>query len=165
MLLNFLKVAWRNLLRGKGFTLINITGLAAGMAAALLILLWVQNELSFDRDYVNSDRLYQAWNRAKSNTGISCWNITPSILGPSLKKDYPEIERASRLGWDESLLFTVGDKKMNITGAAADTDFLPMFGLPLLEGDAHKALNNPNDIVLTQKAARALFGEIGRAHV
>lgn len=159
MLINFLKVAWRNLLRGKGFTLINITGLAAGMAAALLILLWVQNELSYDRTYANSDRLYQGWNREHTPQGVQSWNITPSPLAAALKKDYPEVERACRLGWDESLLFAIGDKKIDLNGAAADTDFLPMFGLPLIEGDAHTALNDPNDIVLTQKTARALFGD------
>ena len=159
MLVNFLKVAWRNLWRGKGFTLINITGLAAGMAAAMLILLWVQNELSFDADYVNSGRLYKSWCRAKTSAGIKCYDLTPSALGPTLKTDFPEIERASRLGFDESLLFTVGDKKIDITGVAADTDFLPMFGFPLLKGDPATALKDPNDIVLTQKAARALFGE------
>ena len=71
------------------------------------------------------------------------------------------MDRASRLGWDESKLFTRGDKadkKVNITGAAADTDFLPMFGFPMIEGDARTALRDPNNIVLTQKAARTLFG-------
>ncbi|HVS95016.1 MAG TPA: hypothetical protein VHE54_00970, partial [Puia sp.] len=113
MLLNFLKVAWRNLFRGKAFSLINITGLAAGMAAALLILLWVQNELSFDRDYANSDRLYQTWNRETTLQGVQCSNVTPKVIGPTLRKEFPEIERASRIGWDESLLFTVGDKKID----------------------------------------------------
>jgi ABC-type antimicrobial peptide transport system permease subunit len=169
MLINFFKVAWRSLVRGKGFTLLNIGGLAVGMASAMLILIWVRNEVSYDRDYANTDRLYQAWNRSDANHGIiKCWNITPAPLGEALKENYPEVEKASRLGWDESLLFTVGDKltagdaadkKINITGAAADTDFLPMFGFPLLEGDAQTALRDPNSIVLTQKAARALFGK------
>jgi putative ABC transport system permease protein len=162
MLINFFKVAFRTLMRGKGFTLLNIGGLAVGMASALLILIWVQNEISYDRDYTNSDRLYQAWNRSNANGGvIKCWNITPAPLGEALKENYPEVERASRLGWDEMKLFTFGDKedkKVNINGAAADTDFLPMFGFPVLEGDAQTALRDPNSIVLTQKAARTLFG-------
>ncbi|HEV3323968.1 MAG TPA: ABC transporter permease, partial [Puia sp.] len=163
MLINFFKVAWRSLVRGKGFTLLNIGGLAVGMASAMLILIWVRNEVSYDRDYANSDRLYQAWNRSDANHGvIKCWNITPAPLGEALKENYPEVEKASRLGWDESLLFTVGDKgdkRINITGAAADTDFLPMFGFPMVEGDAQTALRDPNSIVLTQKAARSLFGK------
>jgi len=132
MLINFLKVAWRNIVRGKGFTLINISGLTIGMASAMLILLWVQNELSYDRDYVNSDRLYQAWNKGRNNQGIDCWNITPKILGLNLKREYPEIEKATRVGWDETILFTVGDKKINIKGTMADPDFLTMFRFPFL---------------------------------
>ncbi|HEV9036828.1 MAG TPA: ABC transporter permease [Puia sp.] len=156
---NFLKVAWRNLWRGKAFSLINLVGLAIGMASALLILMWVHNEFSFDSTYPASDRLYQGWNRGKYLHGIQCRNITPSPLGPALKTDYPEVERASRLSWDASQLFTIGDKKIDLTGAAADTDFLPMFGFPMLKGDPLTALKDPNNIVLTQKAARALFGD------
>ena len=159
MLLNFFKVAWRNLWRGKAYSAINLTGLAIGMASALLILLWVQNEFSYDRTFPNSDRLYQGWNRGKYPKGIQSWNITCSPLAPALKRDFPEVERASRLGWDASQLFTIGDKKIDLTGAAADTDFLPMFGLPMLEGDPLTALKAPNNIVLTQKAAKALYGD------
>ncbi len=159
MLINFLKVAWRNIVRGKGFTLINISGLTIGMASAMLILLWVQNELSYDRDYANSDRLYQAWNKGRNNQGIDCWNITPKPLGPDLKREYPEIEKATRVGWDETVLFTVGDKKINIKGTMADPDFLTMFRFPFLQGDINTAINRPNDIVLTQRAAKTLFGD------
>ena len=159
MLINFLKVAWRNIVRGKGFSLINISGLTIGMASAMLILLWVQNELSYDRDYVNSDRLYQAWNKGRNNQGIDCWNITPKPLGPDLKREYPEIEKATRVGWDETILFTVGDKKINIKGTMADPDFLTMFRFPFLQGDINTAIDRPNDIVLTQRAAKTLFGD------
>ena len=158
MLINFLKVAWRNIVRGKGFTLINISGLTVGMASAMLILLWVQNELSFDREYANSDRLYQAWNRGHDNVGVTAWQNTPKILGPTLKKDYPEVEAATRINWTTSILFTAGDKKLNIKGTMADPDFLTMFGFPFLQGDIHTAINRPNDIVLTQRAAKTLFG-------
>src|SRR5256885_698040 len=114
MFKNFFKIAYRNLLRNKGFSFINITGLAIGMASAMLILLWVQNELSYDNFYQNKDRLYQAWNRDKGNGGvINCWSVTPKILAPTLKQEYPEVEKATRVGWDETYLFTVGEKKIN----------------------------------------------------
>src|ERR1700733_4968227 len=107
------RIAIRNLLRNKTFSFLNIFGLGIAMASALLILLWVQNELSYDSFYPNANRLYQSWNRDRGNKGIDCWNITPKPLAPALKLEYPEIERASRFGWDETILFTVGEKKIN----------------------------------------------------
>jgi putative ABC transport system permease protein len=127
------------------------------MASALLILLWVQNELSYDSFYPESDRLYQAWNRDQANTGIKCWNVTPKILGPTLKQDYPEVEQTTRVNWDETILLNVGEKKLNITGTMVDTDFLTMFEFPFLHGDVQSALNNPYNMVITQKLSKALF--------
>jgi putative ABC transport system permease protein len=152
-------IAIRNLLRNKTFSFLNIIGLAIGMASAILILLWVQNELSYDSFYPNADRLYQSWNRDRSNKGIDCWNVTPKPLAPALKQEYPEIERATRVGWDETILFTVGEKKMNIKGTMVDPDFLPMFDFPLIKGDISKALDNPEDIVITRNLAKSLFGK------
>ena len=77
MVKNFFKIAYRNLLRNKGFSFINISGLAIGMASAMMILLWVQNELSYDNFYKNNDRLYQVWIKSRANNGISTQNITP----------------------------------------------------------------------------------------
>ena len=158
MLKNFFTIAYRNILRNKSFSVINISGLAIGMASAMLILLWVQNELSYDSFYANSDRLYQSWNRDRGNNGINCWNVTPKVLGPTLKQDYPEIEKATRVNWDEAILLTVGEKKMNITGSMVDPDFLAMFQFPFIRGNMNTALNNPNDIVITQKLSKQLFG-------
>ena len=158
MLKNFFTVAWRNLYRGKGFSFINISGLAVGMASALLILLWVQNELSYDGFYTHSDRLYQVWRNGKGNTGLSSWNITPQVVGPTMKQDYPEVERASRVFWDETLLLSRGEKKMNIKGTMADPDFLEMFDLPLLKGDRGTALSSPTGMIITEKTAKAFFG-------
>ena len=158
MLKNFFKVAWRNLFRGKGFSFINISGLAVGMASALLILIWVQNELSYDSFYTRSDRLYQAWTNGRDNVGIHSENITPKILGPTMKQDYPEVERWTRVFWDETLLLSRGEKKINVRGTMADPDFLMMFDLPFLKGDRNTALNSPTQMVITEKTARAFFG-------
>src|ERR1700761_1393302 len=141
MLINFLKVAWRNLVRGKAFTFINISGLCVGMASAMLILLWVQNELSYDRDYLYSDRLYMAWNKGRNNEGITTMQITPKILSPGLKQEYAEVEQATRFGWDATILFTTGEKKLNIKGTMADPDFLTMFRSPFLQGDMNTAIS------------------------
>jgi putative ABC transport system permease protein len=158
MIKNYFKIAYRNILRNKGFSIINISGLAIGMASAMLILLWIGDELSYDNFYPKRDRLYQAWNRDRGNEGINCWNVTQKILGPTLKRDYPEIEKTTRVNWDEALLLTYGEKKLNIVGNMVDPDFLTMFDFPFLKGDPNGALNRPNDMVITQKLSKALFG-------
>lgn len=159
MFKNYFKTALRNLAKNKTFSFINIAGLAIGMASAMLILLWVQNEFSYDNFYKNKDRLYQTWNKDKGNGGIiNCWNITPKPLAPALKQEYPEVEKATRVSWDQTYLFTIGEKKMNVTGASVDNDFLTMFGFPFLEGNANIALNNPSNIVITKELAKKLFG-------
>jgi ABC-type antimicrobial peptide transport system permease subunit len=158
MLRNFFKIAIRNINRNKGFSILNIGGLAIGMASALLVLLWVQNELSFDSEYRNNDRLYQAWNRNMGNDGLNCWNNTMKILGPTLKKDFPEVEGTSRVNWDATILFTRGEKKLNVIGTMVDPDFLTMFEFPFIRGNRKTALNNPNDIVITEKLSRQIFG-------
>src|SRR5579862_3560662 len=159
MLINFFKIASRNIVRGKWFSVINISGLSIGMASAMLILLWVQNELSYDRFYKNTDRLFQSWNRDRSNKGIECWNVTPKPLALALKQNYPEIEKATRVNWDETLLFSVGDKKINVVGTMVDPDFLTMFEFPFIKGSMNTALNNPGNIVITQKLSKKLFGD------
>jgi len=158
MLRNYFKVAVRNLLRSKGFSLMNILGLAIGMASALIILLWVQNEWSFDRSYPNKARLYEVWNKDKWGNDTVCWHATPKVMGDFLKKDYPEIERSSRLNWTQTLLFSVGEKRLNVKGTMVDPDFLTMFSVPFIKGNAATALNTPNSITITKSLAEKLFG-------
>src|ERR1700761_9031292 len=98
MIKNFFKVAYRNLLRNKGFSVINITGLAIGMAAAMLIFLWIQDEISYDQFHKNKDRIYSVWNRvAFDGKKLSTWDGVSDLLGPILEKDVPEVERAVRV--------------------------------------------------------------------
>jgi predicted permease len=159
MLKNYFTVAFRNLLRSKGFSFINILGLSIGMASALLILLWVENEWSFDRFYPHSDRLYLVWNKDKWTNDTVCWPTTPKVMGTVLKSSFPEIEKSSRMNWTQTLLFTVGDKHLNVKGTMVDPDFLDMFSVPFVEGSATSALDNPTSIVVTQSLARKLFGD------
>lgn len=158
MIRNFFKVAFRNLLRNKGFSAINITGLAVGMASAILILLWIQNELSYDQFHEKRDRIYEAWNRASFDGKKMCWNTTPKILARTLEHDMPEVERAVRVNWGSNFLLTVGEKKITRTGNMVDTGFLQLFSFPLLKGNPTTALNDMHSIVLTEKLAKSLFG-------
>ncbi len=157
MLKNYLNIALRNLRRNKSFSAINIMGLAIGLASAALILLWIQNEVSYDRFHAKENRLYEMYNRAKFDGVLTAWNITPKILAPTLKKEFPEVDDAVRIA-NANFLFTVGDKHFNIPGNFTDSGFLSMFSFPLLKGNATKALNGNYQIVLTESCAKKLFG-------
>ena len=158
MLHNYLKIAIRNLLRNKGFSAINISGLAIGMASALLILLWVHNELSFDRWYPKTSRLFQLYNRDKIQGALLAWPNTPKVMAPYLKKDYAAVEDVTRFR-NIYPLVTVGDTRLtSARGACVDSGFLDMFGFPLLQGNRKAALSTPKGIVLTRKFATTLFG-------
>ncbi len=159
MFTNFFKIAYRNLVRSKGFSLINILGLAIGMASAVLILLWIQNELSYDQFHTNKDRIYEAWNKAEFSGKLNSWNTTPKILARTIEKDLPEVDRAVRVDWGSNFLFTVGDKRLTERGNIVDSGFLQMFSFPLLEGNPATVLQDMHSIVLTQKMAKKLFGE------
>jgi putative ABC transport system permease protein len=158
MLKNFLKVAFRNLLRRPGFSALNILGLTIGMTSALLILLWVYNEWTFDKYYPNASRIYTVYNKDKWTDDTVCWNATPKIMGPYLKPELPQVEKNSRVAWTPPILLTVGDKKLNIVGTSVDPDFLDMFSIPFVAGDHRTALNNPSSLVITEKLALKLFG-------
>jgi len=159
MIKNYLKIAFRNLWRNKGFSLINISGLAIGMAAAILILLWMQSEMSYDQFHTKKDRIYEAWNRAHFSGKLQCWNTTPKILARTLEKDLPEVERAVRVNWPSSYLFSIGDKRLTVSGNIVDTGFLQMFTFPLLKGDSRTALHSGSSILLTEKLAKKIFGK------
>ena len=158
MLKNFFKIAFRNLLRNKGFSAINITGLAVGMASAILILLWIQNEVSYDQFHEKKDRIYEAWNRARFDGKLMCWNTTPKILARTLEHDLPEVERAVRVHWNREFLFSIGEKRIIKTGNMVDTGFLQVFSFPMLKGNPSTALNDMHSIVLTEACAKSFFG-------
>jgi len=158
MFKNFFKIAYRNILRNKGFSFINISGLAIGMASAVLILLWIQNEMSHDKFHEKSDRLYTANNRDKFNGQLWAWSTTPAVLGPALKLSYAaDVEDVVRVNF-ANFLFTVGDKHLNVQGNFVDSGFLNVFSFPLLEGNPKHALTGNYNIVVTEKLAKKLFG-------
>jgi putative ABC transport system permease protein len=157
MLKNFFKVTFRNLWRSKSFSAINIIGLSIGMASALLIGVWINNELSVDRFYPNKDRIYLMYSREIDNGKMDAWPRTPSPLVAELKKDYPEVEEASKFR-SVYFLMTEGEKHLNLEGAFVDSGFLSIFHFPLLQGNEQTALNGKQSIVLTHQLAKSLFG-------
>lgn len=157
MFQNYLKIAIRNLLRQKAFSIINISGLAIGMASAILIMLWIQNEVSHDRFHEKGDRLYTMNNRDRFNGELWAWNTTPSILAPTIKNDYPDIEDVVRTN-NANFLFNYKDTRLVTGGTFADTGFFNLFSFPLLKGSPSSVLKNYNNLVVTEKFAKKLFG-------
>jgi putative ABC transport system permease protein len=157
MLKNYFTIAWRNILRSKGYALINIGGLGIGMASAILILLWIQNEVSMDREHPKSDRIYRMYNRDTFSGEPWAWGTTPKIMGPTLQKDYPEVEQAVRIN-HANFLFTVGDNKTNESGRFVDPEFLDVLDFPTIAGDRSTALRDPYSMVVTEDFAKKLFG-------
>jgi putative ABC transport system permease protein len=159
MIRNFFKIAWRNMLRSKGFTLINITGLIVGMASAILILLWIQNEVSYDQFHNKKDRIYEAWNRASFSGELHCWNTTPKVLARAVERDLPEVEQAVRVDWGSNFLFSIGDKRITVRGNIVDSNFLQVFDFRLLKGQPNQVLQDMHSIVITETLAENLFGD------
>ena len=157
MLTNYLKIAWRNLTRAKGYAFINISGLAVGMAASILIFLWIQSELQYDRFFPKTDRLFQVYNQDTFSGVAQVWGTTPKPLAPELKQNYPDIEDASRYH-PTTFLLTANDKKITVDGAFADPAFLNLFDFPFIAGNRTTSLSGNNGIVITKSLAGKLFG-------
>lgn len=158
MVKNFFLITWRNLKRNKSFSFINITGLAIGMAAATLILLWIQHEVSYDNFHENKNRLYQAWNRYTTDGQTGCWNNTPIPMATAIMQDYPEVEKTARVQFLPPVKIDFGEKKFYGRGRIVDSSFLEMFTFPVINGNAATALNDPSSIVLAEKLAKTIFG-------
>ncbi|HSF45033.1 MAG TPA: ABC transporter permease [Chitinophagaceae bacterium] len=159
MIRNYLKIALRNLKRNKGFSFINILGLAIGMASAMLILLWIQHERSYDKFHENKDRIYEAWNRSVFSGKLQCWNTTPKVLASAIQRDNPEVATTARVNWATDRLFKVGDKSLMGEGNIVDSTFLQVFSFRMIKGDPKTALMDPASIVLTASLSRSLFGD------
>jgi putative ABC transport system permease protein len=158
MIKNYLKIAFRNLRNKITFSIINITGLAVGMAGAILIFTWVQNEYSFDTFHTNESALYKVWNRYVTPGYIGAGDVTSGPLGKALTEEYPEVKSAARIYWSTDRLFNYGDKFIKAKGNDVDKPFLSMFTFPMLKGNAAHAFDDVKSIVITKKLATKLFG-------
>jgi putative ABC transport system permease protein len=159
MIKNFFIVAFRNLRRNKIFASINILGLAIGMASAILICLWIADEIGFDRFHAKEERLYMVYRQGGTGTADNySTTFTPKVLAPTLKSDFPDIEDVAR--WQNiNFLMSAGDHHFNSRGNVTDSGFLKMFSFPVLEGNPNGALVSTTDIVITESFAKRLFGK------
>ena len=158
MLKNYLKIALRNILKRKSYAFVNIAGLAVGIACCLLILLYVQEELRYDRFHQNAARIY----RATLATSEQRVETTPSILGPLFQREFPEVARTVRLYETTRFGAVVVQHGERIFQEErfmfADSTVFEVFTFPLLRGNPATALARPNTIVLTQAMAQKYFG-------
>jgi putative ABC transport system permease protein len=156
---SYLKTAWRKMKRQKGYAFINIASLAVGLAGALFIWLWVQDELSFDRFHANTATLFRVEQDQIGGQGTFHVNVTQYPMGPAIQEAIPEIKRAVRYGRASGLLVRYGDKTFfEDQVRAVDPGFFESFTFPLVRGDRATALSGPGSIVLTEEMARKYFG-------
>ena len=160
MIKNYIKVAWRNLLKHKSFSLINIAGLSIGMTVCFVIMLFVQDELSFDKFNKNADNIVRVVFNASINGGkISESNVMPPVA-QAMKNDYPEVEDATRLRTEGTPKVTYKEKSFkNDLFASVDPNFFKVFTIKFIEGDAANALSQPNTVVITRETAVKYFGD------
>ncbi len=160
MFKNYLKISVRNMKRHKGYSFINIAGLAIGMAAFLLISLYVQHELSFDRYHENAGRIFRVIKEEGSSTGNDRSAFIHNALGPAMVEDFPEVIRTARIfRWHVGeKFFSVGDKGLYESLYYADPAFFEIFSIPFLSGNAATALTEPHSIVMSERLARKHYG-------
>lgn len=158
MIANNIKIAWRNIVKHKTFSFINITGLAVAMAASMLMAVWIWDEYHCDKIHENIDQIYEVYNRSNWNGDISCWNVTPKPMAKALAADYPDIEKTVRVYWPVTTLFSYGDKKMKATFNVVDSTFFEVFSFSFVAGNHKNCFKNVNSAVITQSLSQKLFG-------
>jgi ABC-type antimicrobial peptide transport system permease subunit len=151
----YLKLAYRNITKDKAYSIINITGLAIGLASSILILLWVQNELSYDKFHKNAGQIY----RITSSIGDFKASINPAGMPAGLKAEMPVVKNTARLSSITTVLLEAGNKKFEERRVFyADPSFMDVFTFPLVQGDRATALKNVDGILITQEMATKYFG-------
>ncbi|HET7179456.1 MAG TPA: ABC transporter permease, partial [Chryseosolibacter sp.] len=160
MLRNYFKIAFRNLTKNKGYTFINITGLATGMAVALLIGLWIWDELTFNHYHKNYDRIAQVWQNNIYNGAKQSQTANPYVMAEEIRNNFgSDFKYVLQSTWNFGRILTVGDKKFNKMGMYWEPEVIDMLSLNLLKGDPKQALKEPYSIVLSASVAKTFFGD------
>lgn len=159
MFKNYVLITARNLFKNGFYSFINISGLAIGITCSILILLWVDDETSYDKFHPKADRLYQVWVKAFFDGKISSWTSVPLPTYEAFKTADSNIKRMSVTDWGGSHLLTVNENRIIKKGYWASEEFLEMFEFKLLKGDATQVMDDPKSIVITESTAKALFGD------
>jgi putative ABC transport system permease protein len=158
MLKNYFKIALRNLWKNKGFSALNIVGLATGLAVCLLIVLYVRDELSYDKYNVNADRIYRLDADIYFNNTEANMAVAPDPLPPAMVRDYPEVAQMVRINRQGDILIKKDNQNVQDHHAAfVDSSFFKVFTFPMIAGNPNTALNEPNSIVIDETTAKKYF--------
>ena len=160
MIKNYFKIAWRNILKNKGYSAINILGLAIGMAACVIIMVFVFYERSFDR--IHTQNIYRLNEVQKYEGMVAPQNVALSMypMAPTLKQDFPEVLNFTRLVNAENENLVAGENRVVLSNLFfVDTTFLQIFDFSLLKGNRVTVLQKPNSLLLTEESAAKLFGK------
>ena len=153
-----LKIALRNLWKNKGFSLINIGGLAIGLASCMVLLIYVAYEWSYDKQFKNNDKTYVVYQSVVANGKTFSWAWTPNVMAKEAQEKIPGVKYASRSTYPKAKLITVGDKKLGSKAVFSDQNFLKILNYKFIKGNSAQVLKNVNSIILTKSFAKKLFG-------
>ncbi|MCB0608898.1 MAG: ABC transporter permease [Lewinellaceae bacterium] len=159
MFQNYLKLAIRHLLKHKSFSLLNIAGLSVGIACAALILLWVEDEVSYNAFHEKADRIFRIVENQTYEGQTYTFSSQPGLLAGAIKAEIPEIAQTARFDWGDRYAFSLGDKSTFEEGYLVDTSFLDILSFPLLEGDPKTALQETNALIVTRRMGEKFFGK------
>jgi putative ABC transport system permease protein len=159
MFKNFFKTTIRSLLRNKGYSFLNIFGLAIGIACAGLIFLWVQDEVNWDQFNTKKDSLYRIRENQKYDTYVATFGSTPAPMGPAMQQEIPGVANTCRIIGYNTKLITIGNKSMYAFPNYADASLFSMFTFPFVQGNARTAFTQLYSMVVTQSTAKKFFGD------
>jgi len=159
IMLSFIKLFFRNAVRNRTFTILNLLGLAIGMSAFIIIMLWVSNELSYDSYNKNADRIYRMKMYFRFNGVERVGTQCPSSLAQALRIDYPEVENAVRFRDYGGSIIKAGNNVFNESGIIyADSTLFDIFTIPVIKGDPQTALSAPHTVAISESMAKKYFG-------
>jgi putative ABC transport system permease protein len=157
MFRNYLKTTIRNLWKNKVYGFLNIFGLAIGITCAGLIFLWVENEYTYDQHNTKKNYLYWIRENQAYNGKIYTFNATPGLMAPAMKTEIPGLANTARATWDQSVLFSIGDKSIYEAGSYADSSLFSMMTIPFVQGNPATAFNQLHTVVISEKMAKKFF--------
>ena len=165
MLNNYFKTAYRNSIRFKAYTALNLLGLILGIASSLLIFLWVQDEVAMDKFHEDGDKVYQLFRNMRQTGGIVNTTFTiPKPMADLMREEYSEVDQVAQLSWPVEALLSTGDNPSKVEGRFATPEFLDLFTYPMIIGDKLSALEDMNSILISESMAIRFFGDDWKAH-
>lgn len=159
MIGNYIKTTVRGLMKNRAYSFLNIAGLAIGVACASMIFLWVQDELTFNHNFVKRDNLYTVFENQTYDGKTSTFRATPGPMAAALRTEIPGIKNAARTAGSDNVVFALGDKAINEDGSYADPEIFSMLKLPFVQGDEANVFRELHSVVISATMAKKFFGD------